>query len=131
MSKKRPRSNSTEQRMAANLDRLAAFEAFEESIAPALRAKVRAGAKPEEIYALVKAHLAARQVTIALTDADPAKALAAIKDIMDRTDGKPTERKEIEHRYSKLKDQELDSLLLSELEGVELDEGDSDADDVH
>jgi hypothetical protein len=122
MSKKRPKPNKTESLMVSALDRLAAFEEFQEEILPTLRGALKEGKTAEDIYKLVQAHAAARTATIALTERDPAKALSAIKDILDRSGGKPTERREVEHKYSKLKDEELDSLILSEISDVTEDD---------
>lgn len=125
MSKKRqPKPNKTEHLMVSALDRLAAYEEFEESILPSLRKAMKEGKTDIEIYNMVRGAAAARTATIALTERDPAKALSAIKDILDRTGGKATERREIEHKYSKLKEEELDSLLLSELGGVDVEDDD-------
>lgn len=118
--------------MASALDDLAAFREFKDEVLPFLRAALDKGWTREQIDAhpKIQAMLAARQITIALTDKDSAKAMAAIKDQRDRTQGKPTEKKEIEHKYSKLKDEELDSLLLSEARSLKDDSTESD-DDIH
>lgn len=110
---KRPRTNKVENNMARALDQLAAFEEFQADIAPALRGAVKSGKSPEEIYRIVLSALAARQATIALTSKKPAEALAAIKDILDRATGKPTERKEIKMELQHASDEMLDSKLQS------------------
>lgn len=101
------------------LQDLALFEQFREEVAPAMRAMVLRKAPPKEIRAMFESLLEARKVTIALTARDPAKALAAIRDIQDRQEGKAVERREIKHQLGALRDEEVDALLLSKLKEVE------------
>lgn len=123
MSKKRPRPNKVEYRMARSLDTLAQLEELEAQIMPTLRTAIAEGWTAEQILSNPKiaAMMAARQVTIALTAGDPSKALSAITDAQNRVMGKPTERKEIAHRYAKLKPEQVDALLLSEFADLEAD----------
>jgi signal recognition particle receptor subunit beta len=125
MSRKRPRSNNTEYAMASALDKLAAYEEFCKDILPSLQKAIKEGRSAEDIYKMAESIAAARAVTIAATEQDSGKALAAIKDIMDRTQGKAKERVETTHKYEKLKDEELDALLLSQ--GAELDSDEPEA----
>lgn len=98
------------------------FEEFKQQLLPILR-KAMLDKKPaKEILELARAHAAARIATIAATEVDAGKALAAARDILDRTEGKPVERKEFSHKLGKLKEEEIDALLissLSELDGEE------------
>jgi hypothetical protein len=55
---------------------------------------------------------------IAMTDKDSGRALSAIKDILDRTQGRAVERTTTTHKFEKLKDEELDALLKSRLKEV-------------
>ena len=133
MSRRRqPRQNKAEYRMVATLDALAEFEAFQDDILPLLRKAIKEGWTREQIdqHPKVQALLAARQITIALKEMDSAKALSAIKDLRDRTQGKPTEKVETTHRMAQLPDEQLDSILLSKLEAAgddaEPDQGDDD-----
>jgi hypothetical protein len=103
-----------ERRMHRRIDDLIAFEEFQEEILPALRMALKEGKSAEEIYKMATAAAAARVVTIAVKEQDSSKALAAAKEILDRDGGKAVERKEVKHKYSELKDDELDALLLSE-----------------
>jgi hypothetical protein len=57
----------------------------------------------------------ARTVTIALTEPDSSKALAAAKDIIDRSEGKAIERKQIAHALASASEQELDAVIASKL----------------
>lgn len=98
------------------IDELAEFEEFKLSILKKLRRALVAGAKAEEIFMLVQAEAAARMATFALTELEPVKAMAAIKDILDRTQGKAIERKHITATYEDTSDEELDRLLKNEEE---------------
>lgn len=121
---KHKHNRSREQnRMADKIDELAAFEEFQQQILPYLRNAIKRGATAEEIYKKAQALAAARSVTIAATSPDETKALAAIKDILDRSGGKAAERRTVEHKFKDLTDSELDAMLLSEAtEADELDE---------
>jgi hypothetical protein len=131
MSKRRgrPRSNTAEHRMATMLDQLAEFEQFKDDVLPLLRQAIKEGWSREQIdnHPQVQALLAARQITIALRELDSSKALAAIKDLRDRTQGRPTEKVETTHKLEKLPEEQLDSLLISKLKEVELAEEDDDS----
>lgn len=111
--------NRQEQAMGRLIEELREFEQFREDVLPELRAMLRQGATAEKIFERFSNMAAARAVTIALTEEDSSKALAAIKDVVDRTQGKAVERKEVRHKYESLKDEELDSLLKSKLKEVE------------
>lgn len=114
---KRPRPNSTENRMARSLDRLAQFERYEEEVGALLREAIAKGWSAADMrkHPKIQALMEARKITIALTDPDSSRALAAITDTTNRVEGKAIEKRETTHRYEKLKDEELDSLLLSEI----------------
>ena len=102
------------------LDKLAQFEEFNKTILPQLRAMLKEGAKSEDILEFSRAHAAARIVSIAATEADSTKALAASRDILDRTMGKAVERHEQTHKFAKLDDNALDALVISKLKEAEL-----------
>lgn len=114
-----PKSNYIEHRMARALDELSEFEKFKDELLPELRGDLSRGMTAEEIYKKYEALAAARTVTIAIKETDSGKALAAAKDIRDRVSGKPKESLEIKNKWEKLKDEELDSLILSELSDVD------------
>lgn len=99
--------------MAETLDELSEFEIYRRDVLPELRKAIAKGASAKEIYKRHEAYAAARAVTIAITETDTGKALAAAKEILDRGGGKATEHKEI--AISNLTDQELDDLLKKEL----------------
>lgn len=104
--------------MAAAMDELDSYERYKQEIAPKMRELMERGASTEEIYKFAQSFAAARAVTIALSEVDSSKALAAVKEILDRSQGKAKERTEIEHRYSKMPENELDALLESKLREV-------------
>ncbi len=110
--------------MASVMDELAEFEKFRADVSPKLQKLVEGGASAEDIYHFAQSMVAAKAVTIALRETDASRAMTAIKDILDRTQGKAKERQEVEHKFSKLRDEELDALIESRL--TELDTGDEE-----
>lgn len=118
---RRPKPNSAENRLVKALDALDEFEKFQEEILPILRDALTKSWSVDEIYGhpKVQALLAARAVTIGITDKDSGKALAAIKEAMDRKHGKATDRREVKHTLEKLSDSELDALLKTQLDDKE------------
>ena len=115
---KKPRftNNTVENRMVRNLDDLAEFEDYVGSVLPKIRQLRKKGKTAKQIYDLFKDDFAARKVSIALDPSvAPEKALAAMNSLEDRIDGKPKERKELDHKYAQMPDKQIDSLLLSEL----------------
>ena len=123
--RQRPSSNHQERHTVAALDRLAAFEQFQDEILPALRQDLAAGKTAEKLYKKYAALAAARSISVALGEADSGKAISAIKDILDRDQGRAIERKQAEHKFSKLPDKELDAFLLTQMNEMEpLDEKD-------
>lgn len=115
MAKKPYHFNGSESRMVNALDKLKAFDEFESLILPQLRKDLKAGLTSEEIYKKYKHLAAARAVSITLGEKDSSKALNAVKEIFDRSEGKSTEKKEVTHRLDKLPDEQLDALLLTEM----------------
>lgn len=120
--------NRAEANMVRGLDKLAAFEKFQEEILPKLQKMVAEGKSAPEIYEFAQSYAAARMVTEALTNPKASEAIVAVKDLLDRTQGKAKERQEVEHKFEKLKDEELDALLKSRLKEVQ--DGQADDEDV-
>lgn len=106
------------------IHQLTQFEDFQTEVLPKIQRMLKEGKKAEDIIEFAQAYAAARMVTIALTDQDSGRAATAAKDVLDRSLGKAKERSEIEHKYSKLKDEELDALLASKLEEADDDRTD-------
>lgn len=122
----RPRSNpptpslgSEEANMVERLDELAMFEEYRATMLPKLRAQIERGASTKEILGTAQAAAVARLASMAVLEQDSKVALAAIKELLERTDGKVTENKKIVHAMEKLKDEELDAVLLTALEESE------------
>lgn len=117
MAKRHPKANKQEAIMAAALDERAAFEDFKESLLPFLRDALKKGWTAEQIqnHPKLQSALMARQMSIALNDKDTSKALAAIKDIRDRTEGKARERLEVTSKLDRTPDEQLDALIKSKL----------------
>jgi hypothetical protein len=117
VAKRHPKANKQEAIMAAALDERAAFEDFKESLLPFLRDALKKGWTAEQIqnHPKLQSALMARQMSIALNDKDTSKALAAIKDIRDRTEGKARERLEVTSKLDRTPDEQLDALIKSKL----------------
>lgn len=120
----RPKGNvhksnlAAEEIMARNLDDLAEFEEFKNTLLPAVRKDLSSGMSAKDILKKYAAIAAARTVTIAALEVDSGKALAAAKDIIDRAEGKPKEAVTHTHIYENLTDDELDAQILSRAEEV-------------
>lgn len=113
------RNGHKEEKKAAELHkRLQEFEDFETEILPALRADVKSGMSAEQLRKKYESLVQARQITDALTAA-AGKAAGSVKDLLDRTSGKPTEKKEVTHRFKDMSDAELDAVLASEEEDLD------------
>lgn len=106
---------SNQGRMADQLDKLAAYDEYTQTVLPKLQQAIKERWSVEKMYAEFQPMIAARMITAALTDQDSGKALTAAKEILDRSLGKATEKVETTHKYSKLSDSELDNLLASTL----------------
>lgn len=102
--------------MTSLVDALIEFEDFRSTILPAIKKDLKAGLSAADLRKKYAGLVQARQITTALTSEDEGRASAAAKDIMDRAEGKATERKEVTHKYAELKDEELDAILQSEEE---------------
>ena len=102
------------------IDALAGYELYAANILPAIRKDLEAGLSAIDILKKYSPLAAARAVTVALMEEDGSKALAASKQVIEHTVGKPTEKKEIKHQFEELKDEELDALLNSELKKLKV-----------
>lgn len=100
-------------------DKIAAFEDFEENILPALRKDLKAGLTPKQIREKYQSIVQARLITDVLRTEDPKEAAAIGKDLLDRVEGKATEKKEVTHRFKDMSDKELDAILQSEEQDLE------------
>jgi hypothetical protein len=108
--------NEEEERTVEALDQLAEFEEYKQQLLPEIAKLVRGGAPTKDILNRSKALAVARLALIAVNDADSKTALSAIRDILDRTEGKVTEKREVTHAMANLADNELDALVITALE---------------
>jgi hypothetical protein len=111
--------NREEESTVQAIQELQAFEKFKDEILPNLRRDIAQGLGAEDMLKKYAALAAARGISIALGDKDSSRALGAVKDILDRVQGRATERKEVKHKYDDLPDEELDAILLSEMQDLE------------
>lgn len=122
-SKTRGYGNSQENRMARAIDEKREFEDFKtllgSKVARELIQDVKSGMSAKELREKYSTYLQARQIAIALASTDDGKADAAAQRVLDRAEGKATEKKEIKHAFSEMSDEELDAILKSEQEDLE------------
>ena len=123
-SKRHSSNNGQEHVMLRGLDELAQFEEFTKKVPEDLRKDILAGMDSKEIYAKYGNMAAARAVIIMMTEQDSSKAMAAVKDILDRDEGKAIERKQIQHAMHNVDDKEFDALLASEMADIDGDSED-------
>ena len=113
MARKPPKTGKqNEDKMVKVLDQLDLFERLKKEIMPCIIKDLAKGFTAEELRNKYLAKIQAAQLTQALTDP---KAAAERKDVLDRSEGKATEKREITHRLKDLPEEELDALLLSEV----------------
>lgn len=105
-------------KMADGMDLISDFEEFCAHLSPSIRRDLCKGMTEKQILEKYKPVAAARLASIAGTSSRDGVALAAAKDVLDRTSGKAVERKDVTHRMGSLPERELDSLIMSELEDV-------------
>jgi hypothetical protein len=120
--------NIPETKTAEALDDLAEFEAFKRSLLPVLRADLKNGTPAKDILEKMKSLAAARLGHIIMSEIDSSKALSAIKDVLDRTEGKAKESITTTHKFESMKEAELDALLKSKMASVASDEAGDDED---
>lgn len=111
----------TENRMMDALEELANYEEFVAHLAPQLKKDLVSGMSSEDIYKKYSGMAAARAVAIATTERNPAVAMKAIQEVLDRALGKPTQKIEAKHRFDELSEEELDALVLAELKRGAID----------
>lgn len=116
-------SNAQENRMARQLDDLSEFEDFKthlsKKVAQQLIKDVKSGMSAKELREKYSTYAQARQIAVALSTEDDSKADAAAQRILDRVEGKATEKKEIRHAFSEMTDDELEAILQSEEQELE------------
>ncbi len=121
------RFGAQEGQSARSMDALAQYEAYREAIGDKIQKDIANGLTPEEIYKKYASLAAARVVTIATSPTtDSSTALAAAKDIADRTQGKAKERSEVTHKMQNMPEDQIDALIMSKLGLTKEQEGDED-----
>lgn len=115
--------SKTQHSMAAKLDNLKRFEDFEETVLPQIQKMMKDGKSSKEILEF-GAQLAAARTVKEVLNPDAGRALTAAKDILDRADGKAKETKEHTHKFSELREEELDALINSRLSEISDDDED-------
>lgn len=118
----RPKSNPRlpdphrgEAQMARAIDALAEFEEYQTEILPILKQMVKSKATSTEMIEQARPLLVAKLVSIAMSSEDEGRRASMALALLDRIDGKPVERKQVVHAMAKLKDEELDAMLLTAL----------------
>lgn len=101
--------------LASLMDQLAVFSEWKEVILPEIKEDLQSGATAKDLRKKYLPHLQARLISLGLTCPDPKTALSAIRDSVDREEGKAMERKDIRHSLEQLPDEELNALLLTKL----------------
>ena len=84
---------------------------------PAIRQALLKGLNSEQILKKFEPIVAARLVQLGVTGGESA-ALGAIKELMDRTQGKAVQKQEHTHKLAKLPEEELDAVLQSKLQKI-------------
>lgn len=108
-------ANAMQEGQARALDKLADYEDFTSTFLPSLQKDIRAGLTMDQLLKKYEPAVAARLVQLGMT-AEGNTALGALKEILDRTQGKSVQKQEHTHRLARLPDQELDAVLKSKLE---------------
>lgn len=113
------RTNQTENRATSLVDALAEFERFRTELLPALQQDILSGMDAREIMKKYAAHAVGSILTTALVSADAGQRIAAAKFCIDHAAGKASEHKVLEHRLKDLDENQLDSLILSQLKSAD------------
>ncbi len=105
-------------KMTSTLDDLREFEEYQ-TILKTLRRDIKSGMTEAQLAKKYAPMAQARIISDMLTSDNAPAALAAARDLLDRVNGKATEKQEVTHRLEKLSDNELDALIKSEEEDLE------------
>lgn len=122
------RKHIIENKIASNIDDLDEFEEFRATILPGIRSMLAKGCNAKEILEKYKPLVAARLLNTALV-ADSQHSTTAIKEVLDRVDGKVTTTLDLTHKYDKLKEDQLDALINSKLQNKTIVVDPSDPDE--
>lgn len=110
--------------MTRAIDTLSEFEEFQTDVLPVLRQLIKSKATTGEMVETARPLLVAMLTSMAFSNEDDKLRAQIAKDLIQMIDGKPTEKKEFTHKLGKLKDEEVDALLLTKLREVNGEETD-------
>lgn len=97
------------------IDDLMEFADFRQRILPAIRQDLSKGLSAAQLREKYASLVQARQLTEAVTSENADTALRAGQSILDRVEGKATEKREVKHTFENMTDEELDAVLRSEI----------------
>jgi hypothetical protein len=100
---------------ARALDDLAEFETFRDLFAPEIRKMLLDGASDKQIMEKFRPLMAGRLVQIGAAGKS-SDAISAIRELLDRLDGKPKQAIDHTHKLAKLPESEIDAILQSKLQ---------------
>jgi hypothetical protein len=109
--------NQKEEWMVQMLDEHDQFKKYQEMFKKLLT-MVGAGATADELRREFGPAITARAIAMAATTDDGRLFSTLMKDLVDRTEGRAVERREVSHQFQNLTDEELNNVLASELDGL-------------
>lgn len=119
-------TNEIQNTRVRNIDDLMIHDDLMVGVLGAVKKDLAAGLTGVQIMEKYSSLAAARIVSIAATEADSGKALSAAKDLMDRVHGKAREIKDVTHRLAQVDEKQIDAILISEIDSLEIDEASDD-----
>lgn len=106
----RGRPKKSTEAVSQTAEELALFYHWRDVLLPKLTALSKTGTKPEDMLAEFSSAAATRLITIALSSPDQKVSLSALQDVLDRAQGKATQKTIVEGKFARLKDEEIDAL---------------------
>ena len=125
-----PAAKKIEDNMVHTIQDLVNFEEFRKDIFPKLQKMIKRGATSKEILEEGRAAVAAKLVTMAVRSKDPETVLKLSKTIFEKTDGPVVQKQEHDHKYSKVSDEQLISLVTTKAKKVGRNKDEEDDEDV-
>ncbi len=105
-------NNYVENDMHQMIEAIAEFEDFRETVLPAIQKDLKAGLNAKELRAKYLALVQAKQLSdILMAPIGESGDLA--QKVIDREEGKATEKSEVKHRFEDLPPEQLDAALLT------------------
>lgn len=121
----RPPKNKTEDKLVRGLDQLAAYQNYRDNVSPYIQRALEEGWSHEKILASFTELAAAKLVQLALNGTGKEQ-MSALKELLDRTQGRPVEKLEVKGKLEQLSEKELDSLLMTKLAKLEGEDDSAD-----